>query len=596
MNLQQLTIFSVLGGTLILFAWNRVRYDVVAVLALLVVAVAGLVPPEQVFAGFGHPAIVTVAAVLVLSRGLLNAGVVDSIARHLARVGSRPTLQVAALTGLVTLCSGFMNNVGALALLMPIAIWMSRRGGYSPSLLLMPLAFGSLLGGTLTLIGTPPNIIIAAYREQTGMPAFGMFDFLPVGLGVTIAGLAFITLAGGRLTPKRKEAAAGEELFRISEYITELRVVEGSKFVGRPLYDLLAVTETEADVVVIGLVRGERWKQAPSTYEVLRQGDILVVEADSERIQQFVALTGLALAESVTLKGEEREKQTAGEIDTLEAVVTPESMLVGRTATSLSLRTRYGINVLAVARQGQRLRERLGKIRFVVGDILLLQGREESLQAALTELGCLPLAERGLRIGKPRKIMLALGIFGAALALAALNLLPAATALVCGAAVMVIAGILSPREAYKSIDLSIIVLLAAMLPIGMALETTGGAALIAEWLLSIARAAPPWGTLTILLVATMLLSNVVNNAAAAILAAPIAISLARGMGASADPFLMAVAIGASCAFLTPIGHQSNTLVMVPGGYKFGDYWRMGLPLSVLVVATVVTLILWVWPL
>jgi len=596
MNLQQLTIFSVLGGTLILFAWNRVRYDVVAVLALLVVAVAGLVPPEQVFAGFGHPAIVTVAAVLVLSRGLLNAGVVDSIARHLARVGSRPTLQVAALTGLVTLCSGFMNNVGALALLMPIAIWMSRRGGYSPSLLLMPLAFGSLLGGTLTLIGTPPNIIIAAYREQTGMPAFGMFDFLPVGLGVTIAGLAFITLAGGRLTPKRKEAAAGEELFRISEYITELRVVEGSKFVGRPLYDLLAVTETEADVVVIGLVRGERWKQAPSTYEVLRQGDILVVEADSERIQQFVALTGLALAESVTLKGEEREKQTAGEIDTLEAVVTPESMLVGRTATSLSLRTRYGINVLAVARQGQRLRERLGKIRFVVGDILLLQGREESLQAALTELGCLPLAERGLRIGKPRKIMLALGIFGAALALAALNLLPAATALVCGAAVMVIAGILSPREAYKSIDLSIIVLLAAMLPIGMALETTGGAALIAEWLLSIARAAPPWGTLTILLVATMLLSNVVNNAAAAILAAPIAISLARGMGASAGPFLMAVAIGASCAFLTPIGHQSNTLVMVPGGYKFGDYWRMGLPLSVLVVATVVTLILWVWPL
>jgi di/tricarboxylate transporter len=405
---------------------------------------------------------------------LLNAGVVDSLARHLARVGSRPTLQVAALTGLVALCSGFMNNVGALALLMPIAIWMSRRGGYSPSLLLMPLAFGSLLGGTLTLIGTPPNIIIAAYREQTGMPAFGMFDFLPVGLGVTIAGLAFITLAGWRLTPKRKEAAAGEELFRISEYITELRVVEGSKFEGRPLYDLLAVTETEADVVVIGLVRGERWKQAPSTYEVLWQGDILVVEADSERIQQFVALTGLALAESVTLKDEEREKQTAGEIDTLEAVVTPESMLVGQTATSLSLRTRYGINVLAVARQGQRLRERLGKIRFVVGDILLLQGREESLRAALTELGCLPLAERGLRIGKPRKIMLALGIFGAALALAALNLLPAATALVCGAAVMVLAGILSPREAYKSIDLSIIVLLAAMLPIGMALETTGG--------------------------------------------------------------------------------------------------------------------------
>ncbi|RZN34228.1 MAG: hypothetical protein EFT35_09695 [Methanophagales archaeon ANME-1-THS] len=321
---------------------------------------------------------------------------------------------------------------------------------------------------------------------------------------------------------------------------------------------------------------------------------MLVVEADSESIQQFIALTGLELAESVTLK-EEGGKQTAGEIDTLEAVVTPESLLVGRTATSLSLRKRYGINVLAVARQGQRLRERLGKIRFIVGDILLVQGREETLQAALAELGCLPLAERGLRIGKPRKILLALSIFGVALALVALNLLPAATALLGGAVAMVITGILSPREAYKSIDLSIIVLLAAMIPIGMALETTGGAQLIADWLLNVAHSAPPSGTLALLLVATMLLSNVVNNAAAAILVAPIAINLARGMGASADPFLMAVAIGASCAFLTPIGHQSNTLVLAPGGYKFGDYWRMGLPLSVLVVATAVTLIMWVWP-
>ncbi|HDS46249.1 MAG TPA: SLC13 family permease [Methanomicrobia archaeon] len=595
MNLHQLTIFSVLAVTLVLFVWNRWRYDVVALLALLVVAIAGLVPPEEVFAGFGHPVVLTVAAVLVLSRGLINAGAVDSIARYLAQLGSRPALQVAALTGIVALFSGFINNVGALALLMPIAIWMSRRGGYSPSLLLMPLAFGSLLGGLLTLIGTPPNIIIAAYREQTGMPAFGMFDFLPVGGGVMIVGLVFITLLGWRLTPQRKEAAASDELFRISEYITELRVAENSKFADRPLYDLLALTEKEADVVVVGLVRGERWQQAPSTYEVLRQGDILVVEADSESIQRFVDLTGLTLAESVSTE-EDGKKQTAGEIDILEAVVTPESLLVGRTATILSLRKRYGINVLAVARQGQRLRERLSKIRFVIGDILLLQGNEDSLRAALTELGCLPLAERGLRIGKPRKLILAVGIFSAALALVALNLLPAATGLVCGAVAMVIAGILSPREAVKSIDLSIVVLLAAMIPVGMALETTGGAQLIADGLLSIAHSTPPAGTIALLLIATMLLSNVVNNAAAAILAAPIAINLARGMEASADPFLMAVAIGASCAFLTPIGHQSNTLVMAPGGYKFGDYWRMGLPLSLLVVATAVALIMWVWPL
>jgi di/tricarboxylate transporter len=597
MNTEQLIVFGVLGATLALFIWGRWRYDIVALIALLAMVISGLVPSERAFAGFGHPAVVTVAAVLVLSRGLLNAGVVDSIARYMGRVGVNPTMQVAALTGLVALCSAFMNNVGALALLMPVAVWMSRQAGRSPSLLLMPLAFGSLLGGTVTLIGTPPNIIIAAYRAETGVQPFGMFDFLPVGAGITIAGLIFITLVGWRLTPRRQEnSVSKDELFKISDYIIEVRVPAESKFAGGTLHDLqVAAAADDVEMIVIGLVRGKKRQQIPSSYEVLRQDDILLIKADTESLERIIDLAGLELASKVN-EDEHREKVAEGEINIIEAVVAPESLLIGKTAIGLSLRDRYGINVLAVARQGQRLRERLGRIPFVVGDILLIQGQEETLAGALAELGCLPLAEREMRVGKPRRILLATGIFGAAIAAAALNLLPAATALVCGAIVMVMAGLLSSTEAYKNIEWSIIVLLAAMIPIGQALETSGGAQLIADGLLGAAGSVSPALTIAILTTATMLLSNVINNAAAAILVAPIALSLARGMEASADPFLMAVAIGASCAFLTPIGHQSNTLVMAPGGYRFSDYWKMGLPLSLMVVATAVPLIMWFWPL
>lgn len=619
MHSDQLIVFAVLTATLGLFVWNRWRYDIVALGALLVVTLAGIVPPEQAFMGLGHPAVITVAAVLVLSRGLLNSGVVDSLARHLTKVGDRPWIQVLTLTAIVALCSGFMNNVGALALFMPVAVWMSRQSGRSPSYLLMPLAFGSLLGGTLTLIGTPPNIIIAGYRREVGETPFRMFDFLPVGLAITVAGVLLIALFW-RLIPRREQQGGGQELFEISAYLTELKVPEGSKYAGRTLHDLIVAGDDEADVMVIALVRAGHHQAMPSTYEILRDGDVLLVEADSESLKGFLDVTHLQLAAEADSKAEAREKaeqdkqpeknggqnqQTdSGESSNnrhseralAEAIVAPGSSLIGTTATGLSLRERHGVNVLAVARQGQRLRERLGKIRFAAGDILLLQAREDQLQSTLSNLGCLPLASRGLRITAPRQVLLASSIFAVALALIALGVVPAAIALVGAALVMVLVRLVPSGEIYKSIDMSIIVLIAAMLPIGEALETTGGSRLIADALLEIGQAAPPAATVAILMVGVMLLSNVVNNAAAAVLAAPVAISLSRGMEASADPLLMAVAIGASCAFLTPIGHQSNTLVMAPGGYRFGDYWRLGLPLSALVLLVAVPVILWVWPL
>lgn len=598
MTYEQILIFSILLITLGLFIWDRWRYDVVAIMALLAVALTGLIPAEQVFSGLGHPAVVTVAAVLILGRALLNAGVVDSVARQLTRVGDKPLLQMAALTITVTICSGFMNNVGALALLMPVAIWMSRQSGRSPSMFLMPLAFGSLLGGCLTLIGTPPNIIIASYRREVADAPFGMFDFLPVGIAVSIAGLVMLIFLGRLLTPQRHGEGDDGQLFEISSYLTEVKVSEDCKFVGRSLRDLVKAVEDEAEITLLALLRGKEHNNTPSMYTVLKADDILLVEADSDSLKALTDITGLQLAadENQDENQQDDEKKSRQELDVAEAIVAHNSPLVGQSNRSLLLRERYGVNILAVARRGQQLEKRLSKIKFIAGDILLLQGDEESLKSAIQEMGCLPLAERGLRLGKSRKVLTASLIFVVVIALIMTDWVSTATAMVLGVVAMLFAGLLSPGKLYDSIDWPVIILLAAMLPVGEALEATGGSELIADLLVNLAQASPPAVTVLSLMVATMMLSNVVNNAAAAILAAPIAISVAKTMQVSADPMLMAVAIGASCAFLTPIAHQANTLVMEPGGYKFNDYWRLGLPLSLLVIAVATPMILWVWPL
>jgi len=605
---DQWMIFLILGVTLVLFVWNRIRFDVVAMLALLAVSVTGLVPGDQLFSGFSHPAVITVAAVLVISQGLVNGGVVDAVARLLARVGHNAVLQVVTLSLVVALCSAFINNVGALALLMPVAIWMSRQSGRSPSLLLMPLAFGSLLGGTITLIGTPPNIIIASYRE-TG--AFGLLDFAPAGLAITAAGIVFIGLIGWRLTPKREEAANGESLFSVGDYVTELRVPEDSDYAGGTLHKLLTSGDNAQSLVVLALIRDEESAPAPSTFTVLREGDVLLVQADTQTLEEFLDHTGLALAHAVEEQKEEEgedgssesrrpdekeaEKRIAsGDVRLIEAVITPNSQLTGRSANRLNLRERYELNIVAVARQGHRLKERLADIRFRSGDILLVQGEEDSLMATLQTLGCLPLAERELKLGRPKKLWLAGGLFLAAIAVILLGWVGPPVALIGCAVAMVLARLLEPTEAYRAIDWSVIVLLAAMIPVGQALETTGGADSIAAQLLAVAQGQASWLALGIILVGAMALSNVVNNAAAAVLVAPIALGLSEQLGLAPDAALMAVAVGASCAFLTPIGHQSNALVMEPGGYRFGDYWRLGLPLSVVVTVVAVPVILWVW--
>ncbi len=590
MTSPQAIVFGTLVLALLFFAHGRWRYDLVALMALLTLCVAGIVPADRAFLGFGHPAVVTVAAVLVISAGMRTAGVVDVLGNVLARIGKREMVQVVVLTALVALCSGFMNNVGALAILMPVAIHMARSAGRSPSYLLMPLAFGSLLGGLTTLIGTPPNIIIAAVRADAGHAPFGMFDFAWVGAGAALVGVLFIGLIGWRLIPLRQGGSSVEALFEIDKYTAELRVADKSKAAELTIRQVGQAVD--ADCAIIGLARGKRRISMPHSNQHLTTGDIILVEGDAESIKSLADEMELELVGDDELR---QELLKSDAVEVMEAIVKPESLAERRSAGRLNLRRRFGVNLLGVARQGQRLKQRLRDVSFRAGDILLLQGDSQALGQAVADLGLLPLAVRGLQIGRRPRVWLALGLFAVALAFTTAGWLSVQIALALCATAMVLFKLLTLREAYQSVDWSVIVLLGAMIPVGEAMESTGGAQLVAGGLHRLAGDPPISFGIGALLVVTSLLSNVINNAAAAVLMAPIAMGVATAMSASADPFLMAVAFGASSAFLTPIGHQSNTLVMGPGGYHFSDYFRLGLPVSLITWIAGLPLILLCWP-
>lgn len=607
-------VFIVLGLTLAAFMWGRFRYDLVALTALLGSVMLGLVPAESAFMGFGHPAVITVAAVLVISRGFERSGVVDIIANQVLKVGERLLLQLLVLVGTVVVLSGVMNNVGALALLLPVAMRLAREHNTSPSLLLMPLAFGSLLGGLTTLIGTPPNIIISAYRGSVTGESFGMFSFSPVGIVVALVGLVFIVLIGWRLTPARSGQASTDEMFDTANYLVELKVPEASKANGLTLQQLR--DELEETIPILAVVRDDDRRAGYNFHSVLQEGDILLLEAGPDELKLLEDKVGLSVVAEPEEDPEEdneaahrdqlneqsgSDKKAAKPVDTeglqlIEAVVRSDSRMVNRSVRQLRLHHQFGLHLVAVARDGGRLKQRLKDIRFQTGDVLLLQGSENEISESLSSLGCLPLANRELHLGQPRKLAMSIGIFALAIVAMLFDLLPAAVAMSTAALISLLIGVLPLREGYQAIDGPVIVLLAAMLPVGEALETSGGAAIIASGLLKFGVEWPIIVSLAGLFILSMLLSNVVNNAAAALLMAPIAASLASGFEVSLDPFLMVVAVSASCAFLTPIGHQSNTLVLGPGGYRFGDYWKLGLPLSLVVLVVAIPMILFIWPL
>ncbi|NHE57245.1 SLC13 family permease [Cyclobacterium plantarum] len=589
--MEEIIVFAVLGLSLIFFIWGKLRYDLVALLALIILAILGLIPFEKAFLGFGHPAVVTVAAVLIVSKSLENSGIVNLIVRVMDRVGSNMTLQVASMSGIVALLSGFMNNVGALAIFMPVAIQIARKNDYPPSLVLMPIAFSSLLGGMTTLIGTPPNIIIAAFRSTNGGPAFDMFDFAPVGASLAVAGVIFISLVGWRLLPTRRSKQSGEDLFQIKNYITEVRVTADSDLVSKNIHQL--TNNKDFDIKVLGIVRKKERIHAPGPYHMFKEDDILILESSTEDLKELISSAKLDMVGHEDFIDSVKEKT---EITITEGIIQADSPLVGQTAANLHMRSRYDVNLLALSRGDRTIIKRIDHEVFRSGDVLMLQMREQSLSETLEEMKCLPLASRSLDIGKPKKTFLAIGIFVLAIGAAVGGWLPVEIAFTLAAMSMVFTKILPLKDFYNSIDWPVIVLLGAMIPVGEAFETSGAAGSVTKLMLVYSDTFPAWSMLVVIMLTTMLLSALINNAATVVLMAPIGLQIAYSMELSADPFLMSIAVGASSSFLTPIGHQSNTLVMGPGGYRFSDYMKPGLPLTFLILALGVPLILWIWPL
>ena len=605
MTLEQGIVLGVIVGIFGLFAWGKWRYDIVAVIGLFSLVVADvivvkvlrrgesvLIDPESALAGFGHPAVITVAAVLVISRALRNSGVVDLITRQLAPFAKNQTLHIASLCVVAAVLSAFMNNVGALALLLPVALKTANEQGRSPSLILMPLAFASILGGMITMIGTPPNIIISTFRAQeVGGEAFGMFAFAPVGGLVALLGVVFVTVIGWRLIPKDSLKSAGkDEMFALKEYITEVRVPEECSFIGMTLGEV--EKDTGEKMMIFGFIKKDGKVMTPNRNNLVRAGSRYLVKVDPVDLKAIMDQSGLRLEKELRSRIDNIEGE---DVNFTEVVVTPNSQLVGRSRAFLRSRTSNSVVLMAVARQGQPIQKRLGDVEFRVGDVLLLQGAQDNIEEHAASLHLLPLAEREVRVGIFSKITIAVAIFGAAILLSMFKIMPTTLSFLGAILAYVFLGILPLRDLYREIDWPVIVLLGAMIPVSGALQSTGLTGEIATAVNNLTESMPAWSIVALLMVVTMCLSDVINNAATALIMAPIGVGIALQMGVSPDPFLMAVAVGASCAFLTPIGHQCNALILGPGGYRFGDYWRMGLPLEILIVISSVPLILKFFP-
>ena len=589
MTPDQIILFAVLLFVFVFLIWGRWRYDLVAFVALLLALLFGVVPVDRAFSGFGHPATVIIALVLVISRGLSNSGVIELLARFFVDASRKLFAHISIMSGLAAVLSAFMNNVAALALLMPLDMQAAAKSKRSPAITLMPLSFASILGGMITLIGTPPNIVVAEFRNDALGEAYKMFDFAPVGLACAAVGVAYVALIGWRLLPvERRKADSPKELFDLADYVAELKVPKGSPVIGKQVGELDALA-AKSDVEIIGLTRtGKRLPGLARRVEI-RAGDTLVVEAPPESITE--ALGSMGLEYIGTGAGQLRSENLL-----LNEVVVPESSkLVGRSAISFRLLYRYRVALVGVSRGGKRFRDRVRNLEIKAGDVLLLLGAEERLSDVTGRLSLLPLADRGQRVIQRDKAWLAVGIFSAAIVAASFGLVYLPIALGCVVALMALFNIVPLRDIYDSIEWPVIVLLGCMIPIGSALQSTGGTALIANGIVDLSSGFSPVVVLALLIIVTMTLSDVMNNTATAVIAAPIALEIAMRLNVNPDPFLMGVAVAASCAFLTPIGHKNNTLIMGPGGYRFGDYWRMGLPLEILIVAVSIPMIMWVWP-
>jgi len=632
MSTDQVAICLIIITTFILFVWGRWRYDIVSIVALftlvLVDKILGgessllIADPSQAFLGFGHPAVVTVATVLIISRALQNSGVVDLIARSVKPFTNNKITHISSLSGVIAILSAFMNNVGALALMLPVTLktaWEQKR---SPSILLMPIAFASILGGMITMIGTPPNIIIASLRKEQQQQilskaisdtnsqaatylenlnivkesyepaAFGLFDFTPVGGIIALLGVCFVAMVGWRLVPKENQKTpSSNSLFSLDEYVTEIRFPKGSSLIGESIGEVNMLTGDK--LTLIRFINNNGKATSINHNNKIKENDQFLAMADPSDLKGMMDEYDLRLTKEMRYRIDSLKDDNSTFI---EVVVSPESPLLGRGRSYLRRRSSNQLILMAVARQDKPIHKRLGKVKFRVGDVLLLQGPEKEFKNIITSLDLLPLAEREIEVGVFSKVSFALMIFTVSILLSVLSIVPTTVSFAGAILAYVFSGILPIRDLYKNIDWPIIVLLGAMIPLSNALQNTGTTTLIADQVASMTQGLPSWSIIALVMVITMFMSDIINNAATAMIMGPISVGIAISMGVSMDPFLMSVAIGASCAFLTPIGHQCNALILGPGGYRFSDYWRMGLPLEIIITVLGTPLILYFWPL
>ncbi|MFD2650337.1 SLC13 family permease [Brucella rhizosphaerae] len=589
MTHQQILSFAVIILMMGAFIWGKFRYDIVALCSLLLAVGVGVVPFDRAFTGFSDDIVIIVGSALIVSAGVARSGLMqEAVQRFLPEMNS-VRLQLAVLVAIVTVLSAFVKNVGALAIMIPVAFQFARRSNVSPSTFLMPMAFGALLGGLMTQVGTSPNIVVSRIRgEMVGQP-FTMFDFTPVGAVLAVVGLIYLVTFYWLVPQRTRESVSLDEAIKIKNYASEARVLKNSSMVGKRITDLIKPAEGEAMVTAI-IRKKQRMTPLPDT--VLVEGDVVLLEGDPKALDLVVNSGKLTLSEN------RNPSDTSGstDIEVVEAVIGKNSRLVGLTAQRLDLYSRYEVNLLAVSRPGERITERLSEVILGFGDVIVLQGRQAALSAYLSEFELLPLARRKLMLGSVRRGLIPLAILIAAIGATALSIVPVAVAFFAAAVAMLLFKVIPINEVYDEIDGPILVMLAALIPVSDALRTTGGTELIAQWLSSIGHQLPPAGALALILVTAMMVTPFLNNAATVLVMAPIATSFASGLGFRPEAFLMAVAIGAGCDFLTPIGHQCNTLVMGPGGYRFSDYPRLGLPLSIIIALVTIPTLMFFWPL
>ena len=587
---DQIQVSFILLGLLALLVWGKWRYDGVTLITLALMVLLGLVPAKEAFLGFGHPAVITVALVLLISKALEKSGFINMIGDFLRQKVSGESQFLFIIMVTAALLSSFMNNIGAMAMLLPITIGIAQKMEWNPSKFLMPLAFASILGGMNTKIGTPPNIIISEFRgDVPGMKGFEFFDFAYAGLPISLLGIFFIAFVGWRLVKVRERSGEQRTLVDIHDYLMEMTVNEDSNLVGKRIHEFTG--KLGSDNVLMGVVSDKGRIRKPHNLETFESLQILVLKISPDDVASVQTEFGLSIDPELT------EVTGEGELGEIEAMITPRSRLKNRKFNYFKRMAGGDISLLGLWRQGTKLRRRLAREIFKAGDVLLLStpGSDERVIEKLELLGLMPLWQRELDVIRdPSKVFQALVIFGICLFLVITGMVDIIVAFLLCVLAFAASKLLTGEGVYRHIEWPVVVMLGAMIPIGGALTTSGLTVNVAEFLSTSFSGANVMWLLLIILVFTMFISDLVNNAATAVIMAPLSVSVATQLNQPIEPFLMVVAVGASCAFLSPIGHQCNTLVMGPGNYRFGDYWKLGLPLEILIVAISIPVIMVTW--